>query len=307
MATSAASVTTTDSSSSAVETPPDGTDYEAVARKVKAFGRGTLQVSETMSAWQLARVSFGAVRRLAAALGGWINLVKTANRSRTLRNEREREAINALQQLGVASEAHCKALLEMPFMLVAAAQVLGSEERAHQAFMTAVCGASAADAGLDVDEVKRALPQGASPAFALRVYSAIMRSINACDVRDGVRHVTDIEDTPTSAGFDVTFCAYAEAFRIVGIPTACAIVCAGDEMFIPPAIEPLGLHFERTGTIGNGQSRCDFRFVVGPKQQPTTTSTASTAAATVDTAPTAINEIAPQAVAIAEEEKAPSP
>lgn len=212
------------------------------------------------------------MRRLAAALGGWSVLIKAFNRQRALRREREASAVDELQRLGVHSAADAKALLAMPFLFVAASELLGGEDRARAAFTAAICDASPEDAGLDVSELSRAIPPGTAdvPLFALRTYSCVMRSVNAVDVRDGIRRVVDIEDTPTTAGFDVTFCAYAEAFRIAGVPAACAIVCSGDEAFIPPAIEPLGLHFERTGTIGGGQQRCDFRFVVGPKPQAPT-------------------------------------
>lgn len=70
----------------------------------------------------------------------------------------------------------------------------------------------------------------------------------------------DYRDAPEGQlAFDVTSCQYARFFQELGEPElGFLLVCGADQ----PIAEGLGIGFERTQTIMQGASHCDFRYVL---------------------------------------------
>lgn len=67
-----------------------------------------------------------------------------------------------------------------------------------------------------------------------------------------------VEDNEERIGFDMTRCFYLDVLTALGAPELTATFCALDEH--DARLMPPGLIFERSGTLGRGQSHCDFRY-----------------------------------------------
>jgi hypothetical protein len=261
-------------------------EAERVARKLKMYGHGTMESQDVMTTGQKISAGWGSMMAMRRELGGWLALFRVLSRTRTLSKQHEAQHLRTLREFGVATDAHARTLLAAPSMFCAIVEEVGSEDRACEVMKRVIEAAPMEAAGFSKTELRDLMPPGWTPEFAMRVYARAIHSVNAADTRCGVRASVDIEDTPTSMGFDVVRCAYAEAFRLVGHPRGTAFVCHGDDVLVGPSVEAVGLTFVRTGAIGYGNDRCDFRFVLTSSLPPKPT-TSSAAAATADTAPAA--------------------
>ncbi len=78
----------------------------------------------------------------------------------------------------------------------------------------------------------------------------------------GLEEAEVVEDTDDVFQLNVTFCAWAEVARVLGDPYYCYYsTCYGDEVFFPHLCKKAGFEFKRTGTLSQGASVCDFRFI----------------------------------------------
>jgi hypothetical protein len=76
----------------------------------------------------------------------------------------------------------------------------------------------------------------------------------------GLHEYRIVEDSDDAIAIDVTYCAFCEIPKHLGIMEACESGCYSDEVFFPGFLEPLGLRFARTKTLARKGDRCDFRF-----------------------------------------------
>lgn len=80
-------------------------------------------------------------------------------------------------------------------------------------------------------------------------------------VKAGLFEYKVIEDNENSFQINVTYCAFAEASKILEAPETCYYsVCYGDEVFFPRLCEKIDFEYNRTATIATGKSFCDDRF-----------------------------------------------
>ena len=80
--------------------------------------------------------------------------------------------------------------------------------------------------------------------------------------RDGAMEMTILEATADRLSFDVTRCRYAEMYRALGIADlGAALSCSRDEALVEGFAPDITL--TRTGTIMEGASCCEFRYVRG--------------------------------------------
>jgi len=78
--------------------------------------------------------------------------------------------------------------------------------------------------------------------------------------RAGLHEYRIVEDSDDAIAIDVTYCAFCEIPRHLGIMEACESGCYSDEVFFPRFLEPVGLRFVRTKTLARKGDHCDFRF-----------------------------------------------
>jgi len=76
----------------------------------------------------------------------------------------------------------------------------------------------------------------------------------------GLHEYRIVEDSDDAIDICMTYCAFCEIPRHLGIMEACESGCYSDEVFFPRFLEPLGLRFVRTKTLARKGDHCDFRF-----------------------------------------------
>lgn len=78
--------------------------------------------------------------------------------------------------------------------------------------------------------------------------------------RAGLHEYRIVEDSDDALAVDVTYCAFCEIPKRLGVMEAGEPGCYSDEVFFPGFLEPFGLRFVRTQTLARKGDRCDFRF-----------------------------------------------
>jgi len=68
-----------------------------------------------------------------------------------------------------------------------------------------------------------------------------------------------VEDRPDAYGHDIKACAFADYFRSIGEPEIGALMTCGVDFAAEARMRP-GWTFERTQTLMQGASCCDFRW-----------------------------------------------
>jgi hypothetical protein len=95
------------------------------------------------------------------------------------------------------------------------------------------------------------------PAFK-QYYTAYLDAM----ARSGLQAGQVVEDTPDVLQINITYCAWAKIAKTIGNPLYCYYsTCYGDEVFFPHLAEAAGFKFKRYGTLGQGETFCDHRFV----------------------------------------------
>jgi hypothetical protein len=80
------------------------------------------------------------------------------------------------------------------------------------------------------------------------------------EAKAGLHEFRVVEDSDDALAVDVTYCAFCEIPKRLGIIEACDSGCYSDEVFMPGFLEPFGIRFLRTRTLGRKGDHCDFRF-----------------------------------------------
>ena len=101
------------------------------------------------------------------------------------------------------------------------------------------------------------LEQLGDPFAAFRKY---LLAFFEAENRAGLHEYRVVEDSDDALAVDVTYCAFCEIPKRLGIMEACESGCYSDEVFFPGFLEPLGLRFVRTQTLARKGDCCDFRF-----------------------------------------------
>lgn len=70
-----------------------------------------------------------------------------------------------------------------------------------------------------------------------------------------------VEDSPCRVAYNITGCFYLNMLRLYGVPELTAHFCAGDDLLYG---KMNSISWERTETLGRGDSRCDFAFSPRP-------------------------------------------
>lgn len=85
------------------------------------------------------------------------------------------------------------------------------------------------------------------------------------DQQAGLHHFELVEDSEDALAVNVTYCAYCQIPKELGIMEACLPACYSDDVFFPRFLEQLGVRFVRTRTLARNGEHCDFRFEVIPE------------------------------------------
>ncbi len=77
--------------------------------------------------------------------------------------------------------------------------------------------------------------------------------------KDGALEIDIVESTPSSYGYNVTRCRYAEMYHALGIPELGALLSCNRDFRLIEGFNP-EIELERTQTIMEGAAFCDFRY-----------------------------------------------
>eukprot|EP01106_Pelomyxa_sp_JSP_P014363 TRINITY_DN455_c0_g1_i5.p1 TRINITY_DN455_c0_g1~~TRINITY_DN455_c0_g1_i5.p1 ORF type:complete len:207 (-),score=33.43 TRINITY_DN455_c0_g1_i5:41-661(-) len=174
------------------------------------------------------------------------------------------DAANVAAATGV-SVADAKVLMNLPYMAIALKTVLKTNTavvRVMKAVMESMNTPAIDQGPARPSFFRERLPPGTTPQHALHVYKHYLGSCNVADESRHIRKNVDVEDTPTSWGFHVTQCMYAETYKLLGVAECAPVICYSDDLFLPGSLGAVGVGFKRTGTIGAGAKFCDFNFYV---------------------------------------------
>jgi hypothetical protein len=80
------------------------------------------------------------------------------------------------------------------------------------------------------------------------------------EAKAGLHEFRIVENSENALAIDVTYCAFCEIPKLLGIAEAGEPGCYSDEVFFPGFLEPLGIRFLRTQTLARKDDHCDFRF-----------------------------------------------
>ena len=101
------------------------------------------------------------------------------------------------------------------------------------------------------------LEQVGDPFAAFRKY---LLAFFEAENEAGLHEYRVVEDSDDAIAVDVTYCAFCEIPRRLGVMEACESGCYADEVFFPGYLEPLGVRFVRTKTLARKGDCCNFRY-----------------------------------------------
>jgi hypothetical protein len=134
--------------------------------------------------------------------------------------------------------------------------------------MAAVLGDAKAQEILGEAIKKHAIAQGQSYADAARAeglepslpgFRALLPQWQA----GGALEMEMLEETPENVNFNITRCRYAEMYKEMGLGHIGHLLSCNRDGTFCEGYDP-SIKFERTQTIMNGASHCDFRYSVNP-------------------------------------------
>jgi hypothetical protein len=163
--------------------------------------------------------------------------------------------LDPVRRRGVTNEAFIDLLVENTAMFSATVKMVGMEQALsiHRAIMDRVA----------VPLNEALLPSSSEfeqlddPFGAFRQY---MLAFFEAENKGGLHEYRIVEDSDDALAVDVTYCAFCEIPKHLGIMEACEPGCYSDEVFMPDFLEPLGLRLVRTKTLARKGDRCDFRY-----------------------------------------------
>jgi len=163
--------------------------------------------------------------------------------------------LEAVRSNGLSHERFIDLMLERTAMFSATVSMVGMEEALsiHREIMDQVAvpmNEALLPSGADLEDLDD--PFGAFRKYMLAFFEA--------ENRAGLHEYRIVEDNDKALAVDVTYCAFCEIPKRLGVIEACEAGCYSDEVFFPDFLEPFGLRFVRTQTLGRKGEHCDFRF-----------------------------------------------
>lgn len=156
---------------------------------------------------------------------------------------------------GLTNEAFIDLMLQQAAMFSATAKMVGME-RALSIFREIM------------DQVACPLNEALLPSSSefehlddlFGAFRKYMLAFFEAEDRAGLHEYRIVEDSDDALAVDVTYCAFCEIPKRLGVMEACESGCYSDEVFFPGFLEPFGLRFVRTQTLARKGDCCDFRF-----------------------------------------------
>ncbi len=95
---------------------------------------------------------------------------------------------------------------------------------------------------------------------AFSAFRQYVKALWEADSKAGIHHFDMVENSDDALAVNVTYCAYCKIPELLGVIDSCESACYSDDVFFPGFLEPLGIRFVRTQSLGRRGELCDFRF-----------------------------------------------
>lgn len=163
--------------------------------------------------------------------------------------------LSEIREKGMINEKFIGTQIEMVALFSALAQIKGKGEAIK--IMREVMDGTAPEmlgACFPSPEDLKTFPDpfGAFQEYSLALPEAAQKA--------GCNTIEIAENSKDALQLDMTSCAWCEIATKLGYQEACQPNCYADEVFFPEYLKPLGIRYKRTGTLAEGDSRCQFRF-----------------------------------------------
>jgi hypothetical protein len=224
-------------------------------KDLKNYGKSMTEMLRTVPPDLEKKLNRIGKRKVTKELG----LLKSLRFVLLVRKERSRMAkqdLSAVREKGLTDEEFIHSQIEWAAMFSALSKLLGSERAVD--LLNEVMEATAPPAFAEM------LPTAADmqgiegdPFTAFKEYQ---RAGPEAAKRAGCHEMEIVEDTDDALQLNITYCAWNEIAKQLGVQQACRPSCYSDDVILPGYLEPLGIVFKRTNTLARGGTHCDFRF-----------------------------------------------
>ncbi len=152
-----------------------------------------------------------------------------------------RSRLAAIRSNGLSNERFIDLMLERTAMFSATVSMVGMEKALsiHREIMDQVAvpmNEALLPSGADLEGLDD--PFGAFRKYLLTFFEA--------ENTAGLHEYRIVEDNDKALAVDVTYCAFCEIPKRLGVIEACEAGCYSDEVLFPDFLEPFGLRFVRT-------------------------------------------------------------
>ena len=176
-----------------------------------------------------------------------------------VRKERARMSkvdLSAIREKGMRDEEFIRSQIEWAAMFSALTKLLGPERAVE--LLNQVMEATAPRAFAEMLPTTADMKQLDEDPF--RAFKDYERAGPEAGKRAGCHEMEIVEDTDDALQLNITYCAWNEIAKQLGVQEACLPSCYSDDVILPGYLEPLGILFKRTNTLARGGTHCDFRF-----------------------------------------------
>jgi hypothetical protein len=87
-----------------------------------------------------------------------------------------------------------------------------------------------------------------------------MLSLWEADREIGAHDYEIVEDSDKAVQVNVTYCAWYDTYRQLGLGEACQSECHASSVVLPSLCDALGIRHTKTGALSEGAAVCDYRF-----------------------------------------------
>lgn len=186
---------------------------------------------------------------------GLINVIRLLFLTMTENRRMSAHDMSVVRQRGLTDEDFLKGQIQMAALFSAISRIVG-KERALEISKEIMDTAGPAAMSHIMPEPEHFKKLG-DPFEAFKKY---YMAIVAADKAAGIHDFEVIEDREDAFQVNVTYCAYCEIPKQLGVVEACQPSCYADEVFFPEFCERMGMRFIRKGTLARHDAVCDFRY-----------------------------------------------
>ena len=186
---------------------------------------------------------------------GWMKLIKIILLTMKDEWKMSHHDWSALREKGMDDRKFLEGQVEMTALFSAVSETTG-KEKALKIFKEIIEMGGPEEMGSIMPKPEEFKKVG-DPFEAFKKYFMALVKV---DKEEGIHNFEVIEDTKDAFQVNITYCAYCEIAKQLGIVEACQPSCDADDVFFPKFCEEMGFKFVRKGTLARGDKVCDFRY-----------------------------------------------